>query len=97
MLRIVALLLLSTCSICTKKKPCFFQLPGQNVFSGIDVKLIFKNNSAGVAGSVLYGGVIDHCKLTHGLDLHSSGEVFDMLVHNNDSGLLEVMVIAIQF
>ena len=64
------------------KEECFFQLPGQNLSN---VKLIFKNNSAGVAGSVLYGGVIDHCKLTHGLDSHSSGEVFDMLVHNKDS------------
>ena len=67
------------------KQQCFFQLPGQNLSSGIDVKLVFKNNSADVAGSVLYGGAIDNCKLTHGLDSHSSGEVFDMIVHNNDT------------
>ena len=67
------------------KEECFFQLPGQNLSNSIDVKLIFKNNSADGAGSVLYGGAIDHCKLTHGLDSHSSGEVFDMIVHNKDS------------
>ena len=65
-------------------KECFFQLPGQNLSNGIDVRLVFKNNSADVAGSVLYGGAIDNCKLTHGLDSHSSGEVFDMLVHIED-------------
>ena len=48
------------------REECFFQLPGQNL-SSIDVKLVFKNNSADDAGSVLYGGAIDNCKLT-GLD-----------------------------
>ena len=67
------------------KEECFFQLPGQNLSNGIDTKLIFKNNSAGVAGSVLYGGTIDHCKLTHGLDSYSSSEVFNIIVHNSDS------------
>ena len=67
------------------KEECFFQLPGQNLSNGINVKLVFRNNSAGVAGSVLYGGTIDHCKLTHGLDSYSSGEVFNMLVHNKES------------
>ena len=66
------------------KEECFFQLPGQNLSNGIDVQLVFKNNSADVAGSVLYGGAIDNCKLTHGLDSHNSGEVFDMLVHIED-------------
>ena len=60
------------------KEKCFFQLPGQNL-SNIDSKLVFKNNSADVAGSALYGGVIDNCKLT-GLDFYNSSEVFDMLV-----------------
>ena len=64
------------------KEDCFFQLPGQNLSNGIDVQLIFKNNTADVAGSVLYGGVIDNCKLT-GLNSDNSGEVFDMLVHND--------------
>ena len=62
-----------------------FQLLGQNLSNGIDVKLVFKNNSADDAGNVLHGGTIDNCKLTHGLDLYSSGKVFDMLVHNNDT------------
>ena len=31
---------------------------------------------------MLYGGVIDNCKL-NGLDSYNSGEVFDMLVHND--------------
>ena len=53
--------------------------------SYIDVQLVFKNNSGDDAGSVLYGGAIDNCKLTHGLDANSSGKVFDMIVHNNDS------------
>ena len=67
-----------------------YQLPGQNLSSSIDIKFIFKNNSADVAGSVLYGGAItwpgltqlceDNCKLTD-LDSNSFGKVFDMLVH----------------
>ena len=81
----------SSMSYCTSvaafvpKEKCFFQLPGQNLSNGMDARLIFKNNSAGDAGSVLYGGAIDNCKLTHGLDSNSSGKVFDMIVHNNDS------------
>ena len=72
--------------MCTAKEDCFFQLPSQNLSNGIDVQLIFKNNSADTAGSVLYGGAIDHCKLTHGLDSYSSGEVFDMVFHiDNDT------------
>ena len=67
------------------KEECFFQLPGQNLSNGIDVQLVFENNSADVAGSVLFGGAVDHCKLTHGLDSYSSGEVFDMIVHHNDT------------
>ena len=68
-----------------QKKCASSQLPGQNLSSSIDVKLIFKNNFADDAGSVLYGGVIDNCKLTHGLDSYSSGEVFDMIVYDYDS------------
>ena len=55
----------------------------QNLSRGTDVRLVFKNNSADDAGSVLYGGAIDNCKLT-GLDSYSSGEVFDMIVHIED-------------
>ena len=62
------------------KEECFFQLTGQNLSSGHDVQLVFKNNTADIAGSVLYGGAIDHCKLA-GLDSHSSGELFDRIVH----------------
>ena len=59
---------------------CFFQLPGQNLSNSIDVQFVFKDNSADVAGSALYGGAIDNCTLT-GLNSYSSGEVFDRLVH----------------
>ena len=61
---------------------CFFQL--QNLTRDIDgVQLIFKNNSAGAAGSVLYGGAIDKRKLTGS---QNSGRVFNILAkyqHNN--------------
>ena len=67
------------------QQECFFQLLGQNLSNGADVRLVFKNNSADAAGSVLYGGAIDNCKLTYGLDSHSSSEVFDMIVYNNDT------------
>ena len=68
------------------KAECFFQLPGQNLSNAVDAQLVFKNNSADVAGSVLYGGAIDNCRLT-GLDTHiNSGDVFDMIVHNSDTG-----------
>ena len=69
------------------KQKCFFQFefPGQNLSSDHDVHLVFKNNSADTAGSVLYGGAIDNCKLT-GLDSSNSSEVFDMLVqHEGDN------------
>ena len=73
-------------------KKCFFQLPGQNLSSGLDVQLVFKNNSADYAGSVLYGGALalHHCKLT-GLDTHNAIKVFDMLVHiehNNTNSII---------
>ena len=54
---------------------CFFQI--KNLFR-VDVQLVFNNNSTDVAGSVLYGGAIDNCKLT-GVHSYSSGEVFDMI------------------
>ena len=66
-----------------KREECFFQLPGKNLSNGIDNQLVFKNNSAHNAGSVLYGGAIDHCKLV-GLELYSSGEVFNRLAHIED-------------
>ena len=73
---------------CTTKYGCFFQLPGQNLSNGIDTQFVFRDNSAEVAGSVLYGGAIDHCKVT-GQESYSSGEVFDMLVHiDNGSRVL---------
>ena len=59
------------------REECFFQLPRQNLSSGLDVQLVFKNNSADAAGSVLYGGAIDNC----GLDAYYSGKVFDKVVH----------------
>ena len=56
------------------REECFLQLPGQSLSN---VNLFFKNNSADNAGSVLYGGAIDNCKLhVTGLD---SGDVFDVL------------------
>ena len=67
-----------TTHTCETKYECFFQLPGQNLSNGIDTQFVFKDNSADVTGSVLYGGAIDYCKLT-GLEFYSSGEVFDML------------------
>ena len=66
------------------REECFFQLPGQNLSKGLNAQLMFKHNSADDAGSVLYGGKIDHCKLT-GLNSHNPGEVFDMLFKNNDT------------
>ena len=61
------------------KQDCFLQLPGQNLSSGLDVQLVFKNNSAFDAGSVLYGGAIDNCCLDP-YDFCDSGPVFDKLV-----------------
>ena len=63
------------------REECFIQLPGQSLFNGIYVDLLFKNNSADVAGSVLYGGAIDNCKIhLSGLEPYfSSGDVFDLL------------------
>ena len=65
------------------KEKCFFQLPDQSPSDAINVQLVFKNNSADAAGSVLYGGVIDDCTLTD-QHLHNSGKVFDKLVRIDD-------------
>ena len=59
------------------REKCFFQFPSQNLLNGLDVQLIFKNNSAYDAGSVLYGGTIDNCDLGP----YHSGPVFDKVVH----------------
>ena len=67
------------------KEECFFQPTGQNLSSGSDAQLIFKNNSADVAGNVLFGGVVDNCQLTGLYSNNSSGEVFDMLVNTDDN------------
>ena len=81
----------SPASYCTlvssylSKEECFFQLPGQNLSNGVNVQLFFKNNFADDAGSVLYGGAVDNCKLTHGVDSYNSSVVFDIIVHNNDT------------
>ena len=61
-----------------QKEDCFFQFP---VDIG-GVKVVFRNNSANTAGSVLYGGAIDNCKLTCKLKSCNSGHVFDKLVQN---------------
>ena len=74
---------------CTKIAPyipkdkCFFQLADQNLSSDLDAKLVFINNSAYAAGSALYGGAIDNCKLT-GQSLYSSTDVFNKLVQFED-------------
>ena len=65
------------------KEKCFFQLHGRNLSDDVDVQFVFKNNSADFGGSVVYGGAIDNCKVTS-LDFHSSGKLFDMLVHIED-------------
>ena len=75
---------ISYCNLYIPKEECFFQLPDQSLPNAIDVQLFFNNNSADAAGSVLYGGAIDNCKLT-GLNSHNSGEVFDMIFHNSDT------------
>ena len=67
------------------REKCFFQLHNQNLSNGLDIHLIFKNNSADDAGRVLFGGAIDNCKLNHDMNSYSSGEVFDMLFQNNDT------------
>ena len=80
----------SPISYCTSVAPfvpqeeCFFQLSGHNLATGSDIQLVFKNNSADIAGSVIYGGAVDNCKLT-GQNLYKSGAVFDMIVKSNDS------------
>ena len=71
----------STLIYCTQYVPyisrveCFFKFPSQNSFSSLDIQLIFKNNSADTAGSALYGGAIDNCKLA-GQDPYRSDDTF---------------------
>ena len=75
---------LATVASYIPKEECFFQLTGQILSNGSDAQLIFKNNSADVAGNVLFGGAIDNCKLTGVDSYNSSGEVFDLLVDIDD-------------
>ena len=46
--------------------------------------------SYGGAGSALYGGAIDNCKLT-GLDSYSSGQVFDNIVNIEDDNTTSII------
>ena len=89
----------SPISYCTSVAPfvpqekCFFQLSGHNLAPGSDIQLVFKNNSADIAGSAIYGGAIDNCKLT-GQNLYKSGVVFDMIVKSNDSNYNTTSIIS---
>ena len=80
----------SPLSYCTSVAPfvsqeeCFFQLSGYNLPTGSDIQLVFKNNSADIAGSVLYSGAIDNCKLI-GRNLYKSGAVFDKIIKSDDT------------
>ena len=78
----VTVLFFASYATIVPKEKCFFQLPGQNLSNGVDVQFVFKSNSADAAGSMLFGGAIDNCKLT-GTDSYNSGEVFDKIFHNN--------------
>ena len=55
---------------------CFFQIPDQNLSQSFNSQMIFKNNSA-EKGGVLFGGLVDHCRLI-GTSI-SSGRAFDHL------------------
>ena len=57
-------------------KECFFQIFTVNLLPGI--QLVFKNNSADIAGSVLYGGKVDKCKLDR--KYHKCGAHFSCLL-----------------
>ena len=84
----------NSCNPYGPKAECFFQLPGQNLSSGIDVQLIFNNNSADDAGSVLFGGAINRCNLT-GMDSYRSGKVFDKIFDiNNDTDYNRTSIIS---
>ena len=56
---------------------CFFQINGDNASLDHDL-MVFEGNVAEQAGSVLYGGSIDRCKLK-GYPEANSGQVFDMI------------------
>ena len=47
------------------REECFFQLPGQNMSNDTNVQLVFKNNSADNAGSVLYAWGCNRKLQTH--------------------------------
>ena len=68
----------------TVQEKCFVQLPGQNLSSGLDIQLVFKNNSAYNSGSVLYGGAIDNCCLDPD-GLCNSGKVLDIFQYEADN------------
>ena len=69
----------------TVHEECFVQFPGQNLSSGLDIQLVFKNNSAYNSGSVLYGGAIDNCCCLEPNGLCNSGKVLDIFQYEADN------------
>ena len=65
------------------QEDCFFQIRDQDFSAGLNSKLRLKNNSAGLAGDAVFGGVIDNCRLEPDYQWPvylNSSDVFDMLV-----------------
>ena len=70
-------------------QPCFFEV-NTTYFNFTGVRMYFEGNSAGEAGSVLYGGDIDNCSLLN--RVLPSGELFDSITifgpNDNSSALI---------
>ena len=58
------------------KEECFFQLPGQNLSSGIDVQLVFKNKTDNTCTTLSY--VISSLSQSVWLDLHAEHNPCDV-------------------
>ena len=77
------------------KMKCFFQFNDTSNAHNVDV--YFEGNSAGDAGSVLYGGNIDYCTLDYCNEYRdkcnqSPGSTFDMIAHygNHDDSVSQI-------
>ena len=70
--------------------PCFFQVLAEDEEDFLNtIQVTFIDNTAGFAGSSLYGGYLDNC---HGLGLHVSGlSTFKKIFYYNSSSDLSII------
>ena len=65
------------------RSECFFHIQNDQSLDLSTTPLLFENNSAGLRGSVLYGGLLDKCNYTNAMELFNTS----ILQGHDDKGL----------